>query len=82
MLQRHATDVVSLVFGIIFTGFTVVWALQETGTVTDGHAWWAGPLVLIVAGAAGLLASLRSTRGSSAEPPTGRAGGSSHELRG
>lgn len=82
MQQRHATDVVSLVFGIIFAGFTLVWALEESDQVTDGHAWWAGPLVLIVAGAAGLLASLRSTRSASAAVPAERLGDRSDQPTG
>ncbi len=62
MSQRHATDVVSLVFGTIFAGFTAVWLLALTLDLHNGDAWWAGPLVLVVAGAAGLVVSLRGSR--------------------
>jgi hypothetical protein len=62
MSHRHATDAVSLVFGTIFAGFTVVWGLSISNHLHHGDAWWAGPLVLIVAGGAGLVASLRPTR--------------------
>ena len=58
-MQRHATDVISLVLGIIFTGLTVVWLLDLNGTVDRDNAWYVGPAVLIAAGLAGLAASLR-----------------------
>ncbi len=62
MSQRHATDVVSLVFGTIFAGFSVIWLIYIAGHLQNHDAWWAGPLVLVVAGAAGLVASLRPGR--------------------
>lgn len=70
MLQRHATDVVSLVFGIVFAGFTAMWALDEADRLHGSQVWWAGPVVLIVAGGAGLAAALRPSRaaGPVAEP--------------
>ena len=63
MSQRHATDVISLVFGVIFAGFTVVWLLQVTDAIDAGQAWVVGPVVLMAAGP-GLVAALR--------PPAGR----------
>ena len=76
MLQRHATDVVSLVFGVVFAGLTVVWALTEADRVHGSHAWWIGPAVLIIAGGAGLAAALRASRPSGSDrspaaPPPG-----------
>ena len=59
MSQRHATDVISLIFGVIFAGFALVWLLELTGAIDSGQAWVVGPVVLIAAGAAGLLAALR-----------------------
>ena len=64
MSQRHATDVISLVFGVIFAGFTVVWLLQLTDAIDAGQAWVVGPVVLMAAGAAGLVAALRPRGGS------------------
>jgi hypothetical protein len=64
MFQRHATDVISLVFGVIFAGFTVVWVLQLTDAIDPEQAWVVGPVVLIAAGAAGLVAALRPRSGS------------------
>jgi hypothetical protein len=67
MLRRHAPDVVSLVFGILFAGFSVIWLLSATDVIDYKQAWLAGPAILIVAGVLGLLIALRPTR--PAEPP-------------
>lgn len=61
-MYRHAVDVVSLVFGILFGGFTVLWVLHVTNVLHRGDAWFAGPIVFVAAGAAGLVLSLRSDR--------------------
>ena len=58
-MQRHATDVISLVVGTILAGFGAVWLLTLTGVLADDQAWLAGPVVLITAGAVGLAAALR-----------------------
>ena len=58
-MQRHATDVVSLVCGTILAGFGLVWLLTVTDVLNDDQAWLAGPIVLIAAGAVGLLTALR-----------------------
>ena len=75
MSQRHATDVVSLVFGTIFAGFTILWVLYVAGDLDNQDAWWAGPIVLVVAGAAGLVASLRPAK-DPVEPARGGDGSS------
>jgi apolipoprotein N-acyltransferase len=59
MLHRHAPDVVSLVFGTLFAGFTVIWLLSATDVIDYQEAWLAGPAILIVAGVLGLLVALR-----------------------
>lgn len=64
MFPRHATDVISLVFGAIFAGFTVVWLLTIAGAIGLDDARLAGPVALITAGAIGLVVALRPrTRG-------------------
>jgi len=58
--QRHATDVVSLIFGIIFAGIVVVWALSRADLIDAHSVALAGPAILIAAGAVGLVVALRS----------------------
>ena len=60
MSQRHATDVVSLIFGIIFGGIVVVWALAGADLIDAHNVTLAGPAILIAAGAVGLVVALRS----------------------
>ncbi len=62
MLHRHATDVVSLVFGLIFAGFTAVWVLRTSGVIDFDQMWLAAPAILIAAGAVGLTTALRPSR--------------------
>ncbi len=59
MFPRHATDVVALVFGVIFAGFTMVWLLHATDVIDHDQAWIFGPVVLVAAGTTGLVAALR-----------------------
>lgn len=59
MFPRHATDVISLVFGAIFAGFTVVWLLTIVGAIGLDDARLAGPVALITAGVIGLVVALR-----------------------
>ena len=67
MLRRHAPDVVSLVFGTLFAGFTVIWLLNATDVIDYKEAWLAGPAILIVAGVLGLVVALRPGRPSEPE---------------
>ncbi len=57
-MPRHELDVLSLVSGLAFIGAAVVFLLDE-GTAVSGR--WAWPVLLIVLGVVGLLAS-RHTR--------------------
>jgi hypothetical protein len=61
MSQRHATDVVSLIFGIIFGGVVLVWALAGADVIDPGSVGLAAPAILIAAGAVGLVVALRGT---------------------
>lgn len=58
MIPRHATDVISLVFGTIFAGFTAVWILTVSDTIDENQAWIGFPITMIVAGTLGLVAAL------------------------
>jgi hypothetical protein len=70
MWQRHATDVTSLVSGTVFAGVTAVWLLNVTDLIDLEEAWIGGPVVLIVAGVVGLVATFRPSR--RAEPSSSR----------
>lgn len=59
-MRRHPTDVVSLVFGLLFLGVAALWG-PGMPSVLDGSGWRL-PVLLIAAGAAGLLVSLRRRR--------------------
>lgn len=69
MFPRHATDIISLVFGTIFAGFAIVWLFVVTDLVRWDDARVAGPVILIVAGTVGLLAALRPSRDGSERAP-------------
>jgi hypothetical protein len=64
-MSRHATDVVSLVFGLIFAGLAVNWVLIVTDVSELSNAQLTVPVILIAAGIAGLVSVL--ARGGSQE---------------
>ena len=51
-----------LVFGLLFVGIAGIWALGVSGAISGEHLAVLGPAVLIIAGIAGLAASLASGR--------------------
>jgi len=67
-VRRHEVDVVSLVFGLFFVGAAAIGGLP--GDATDAVRGGRVPLLLIVVGLIGLLASLstRRSRSQTAEP--------------
>lgn len=58
-MAEHDTDVTSLVFGVLFLGLAGVWALVRYDVLTLPAASVVVPIVLVVAGAAGLVLTLR-----------------------
>lgn len=61
-LKPHATDVVSLVFGLIFLSAVGWWLLARVASITTGEVLgWAIAGNLMVVGAIGLLAAVRPT---------------------
>ncbi|HET7174269.1 MAG TPA: hypothetical protein VFI30_08390 [Nocardioidaceae bacterium] len=60
MTHRHATDVVSLVFGIFFAGCAATWLMYVVGLIGWAGVGLALPIVMIVTGAIGVLASVAS----------------------
>ena len=56
-MRTHPVSVTYLVVGLSFLGIAGCWALTEAGVV-DARAGWTLPLVLVIAGGVGLVASL------------------------
>ena len=55
---RHPLSTGYLVTGLVFLGIAASWALRASDLIDDEGARWILPLVLIVAGVAGLAASV------------------------
>jgi hypothetical protein len=56
--RTHPLSVGYLVCGLVFLGIAASWALRQMGVIDSDGEQWVFPLVLVVAGAAGLLALL------------------------
>ena len=66
-MKAHRTDAFSLTFGLIFLGAAAIWLVNRVvHTALPGIGWFVAG-TLIVAGAVGLLTSLRSDRAETAE---------------
>jgi hypothetical protein len=73
-VKRHEADAVSLVFGLIFVGLAAGWALSRANLVDFADLQFAGPILLIAAGAIGLIVSLRRGRQAQVAEPAERSG--------
>ena len=56
--QSRGVGVPHLVMGLVFLGLAGSWLLHEVGVIESVQVQWLLPLILVVAGAAGLLASV------------------------
>jgi len=56
--NTHPVNVSHLVFGLVFLGIAATWALRQADVVEADGLRWILPLVLLVAGGAGLVASV------------------------
>lgn len=61
-MNRHDTDVTSLVFGLLFVGISVMWSLVQFDVLGVPGLEIAVPVLLVSVGLAGLLASVSRIR--------------------
>jgi hypothetical protein len=61
-MKRHYTDVVSLVFGLLFVGVSAMWPLVHFDVLGLPGLEVAAPVLLVSVGLAGLIASLGRIR--------------------
>lgn len=61
-MKRHDTDVVSLVFGLLFLGVSAMWPLVHFDVLGLPGLEVAVPVMLVSVGLAGLVASLGKLR--------------------
>lgn len=61
-MKRHDTDVVSLVFGLLFLGVSAMWPLMHYDVMGLSGLEVAAPVLLVSIGLAGLMASLNKLR--------------------
>jgi hypothetical protein len=54
--RTHPLNVSYLVIGLVFLGISGSWALRQTGVVAVDEIRWLLPLMLVAAGAIGLIA--------------------------
>lgn len=70
-MKTHPVSVTHLVFGLVFLGIAGAWALDDAGVIhTDGLPWVL-PLILVIAGAAGVVASVTRSLRRDPEPDQG-----------
>jgi hypothetical protein len=68
-MNRHATDLVSLVFGLAFVTISAWWLTARFINIDIPHAGWFAATALIVLGLVGVVVSLRSGRDTVAAAP-------------
>jgi hypothetical protein len=61
-VKRHEIDVVSLVFGLLFVGVSVMWPLVHFDILGLPGLELAAPILLVSVGLAGLMASFSRLR--------------------
>jgi hypothetical protein len=60
--EGHPLEITPLVFGLVFLGIVAGWALFAAGVVSGGDSAWVMPIVLISAGALGLVVAATRPR--------------------
>jgi uncharacterized membrane protein HdeD (DUF308 family) len=60
-MKRHPTDVISLIFGLIFVGIAGWWLLARVSSIALPVGWVVA-IALVVIGTIGLVAAIRPGR--------------------
>ena len=68
---RRPVSIPHLVMGLVFLGIAGSWGLQEAGVIGSVEVQWVLPLILVTAGAVGLLVSLTRAGKGVARPSSG-----------
>jgi hypothetical protein len=58
---RHPVNVTHLVMGLVFLGIAGSWALRQLDVISADDGRWLLPVILILAGGAGLVAAVVKT---------------------
>jgi hypothetical protein len=61
-MYKHAADPLVLIIGLIFLGAAAHWLLYLTGVIPASDTRYAVPVVLVVAGVAGLASAITRER--------------------
>lgn len=69
-MKRHDTDVVSLMFGLLFLGVSAMWPLVHYDVLGLPGLGVAAPILLVSVGLAGLVASLNRIRRADRNKPS------------
>ena len=56
--RRHPVNVTHLVMGLVFLGIAGSWALRQLDVIDAEGGRWVLPVILLLAGAAGLVAAV------------------------
>jgi len=62
-MNRHVSDVVSLIFGIVFVGLAADWMVNQWLDVTMPPVGWIAASALVLFGVLGLITTVVQRRG-------------------
>lgn len=62
-MNRHVSDIVSLIFGIVFVGLAAGWMVNQWLALTLPSAGWIAASCLVLFGALGLITTVVHRRG-------------------